>query len=775
MSLRARLLLLVILAVIPAICIEIYGENELRATRQQEIRQEASRLLRLAAAEQQRINEGARQLLVAFSAGPSVRAKDWTACSELAELIRARVEGYVNIGVASPDGNLLCSALPVPPAKDMQRRSFLEDMTANGDLYIGAYHVGLITGKKVITYALPLRDEHGEVIAAAWANIDLDWLARHFADRFTSPNMTLLIADRDGTILVRLPNDEAWVGKPIGEPYMPMVQASVEGVVDTNGIDGEARIIAYSPLAVEPKGLYVGLGLSKAPYFAPINAASREKAVLISLSFALALVAAWLGGSAFIRRPVERLLVATRLWQTGDYGARARLADRTSEIGKLGRAFDEMAEAVEGRERMRREAEEALARLNADLELRVKDEVSEREKAQAALLQSQKIEAIGQLTSGVAHDFNNLLAAVLGNLELLGRRVTDPRGKQLLDAAFRAAGRGAKLTEQLLAFSRHRHLEPEPFDLNELIQGMSNLLAHTLGPAIGITRSLAPDLWPILGDASQIEIALLNLAINARDAMPLGGTLLIETANLPAGHARLPQGLVGDFVLVAVSDTGVGMTEAVKARAFEPFYTTKDVGRGTGLGLSMVYGVAKQSGGAAIIDSAPGKGATVALFLPRSTVAPTQRPAEPAPEAAATPQQRGRILVVDDDTDVRDVTAGALTESGFDVTAVESGRAALTLFEQGAHFDLMIVDYAMPGLNGAEVIALVRAHHPEIAAILVTGYVETGLAADLPAGVPLVRKPFRTAEMVARVNAALAALGPATRSNILPLTPPQRR
>ena len=358
----------------------------------------------------------------------------------LAGLIRGRVEGYVNIGVASPDGNLLCSALPVPPAKDMQRRSFLKDMTADGDLYVGTYHVGLITGKKVITYALPLRDDRGAMTAVAWANIDLDWLARHFADRFTSPNMTLLITDRAGTILLRLPDTETWVGKPIGERYMPMVQAADEGVVDEPGLDGEERIIAYSPSTTGPKGLYVGIGLSKAPYFAPINAASREKAVLISLSFALALIAAWVGGSAFIRTPIERLLVTTRRWQAGDYGARARLAGRTSEIAKLGRAFDEMAEAVEGREGMRREAEEALARLNAELELRVRDEVSEREKAQAALLQSQKIEAIGQLTSGVAHDFNNLLAGVLGNLDLLRSRVVDPRGKQLLDAAFRAAG-----------------------------------------------------------------------------------------------------------------------------------------------------------------------------------------------------------------------------------------------------------------------------------------------------------------------------------------------
>jgi signal transduction histidine kinase/ActR/RegA family two-component response regulator len=774
MSLRARLLLLIILAVLPAIGIEIYGEIELRSGRQGEIRQEALRLLRLVAAEQQRLNEGARQLLVAFSEAPPVLARDWSGCSDMANRIQARVEGYRNIGVSSTEGDLLCSALPVPAGRDMRRRSFLEGMTEDGDLRVGTYHIGLITGRPLLTYALPLRDASGAVIAAAWANVDLDWLAQRFADRFPSPNMTLLIADRDGTILLRLPDNQAWVGKPIGKEYMPMLQAAENSVADTKGVDGVERIIAYSPLSVEPKGLYLGVGLAKAPYFVAIDAASRRKAVLVSLSFALALAAAWLGGNAFIRRPIGHLLAAARRWQEGDLSARAGLADRRSEIGKLGQAFDDMAEAVEGRERLRRSAEEALARLNAELEQRVAEEVAEREKAQTALRQAQKIEVVGQLTSGVAHDFNNLLAAVLGNLDLLRGRIADPRGQRMLEGAFRAASRGAKLTEQLLAFSRQRHLEPEPFDINELVRGMSNLLAHTLGPTISVTRQLTAEPWPVLADPGQIEIAVLNIAVNARDAMPLGGTLLIETANLTAGHRRLPAGLAGDFVLIAVSDTGTGMTEAVKARAFEPFYTTKEIGKGTGLGLSMVYGVAKQSGGAAVIDSEPGKGTTVALFLPRSTMAPVQRPAELPPPDAAAPRRGGRVLVVDDDGDVREVTVATLTENGFEVTAVKTGQAALALIEHGTPFDLMIVDYAMPGLTGAEVIARARARRPDIAAILVTGYAEPVLAADLPANVPLLRKPFRVAEIVTRVASALAA-ATAPPSNVLPLSPPHKR
>jgi CheY-like chemotaxis protein len=277
----------------------------------------------------------------------------------------------------------------------------------------------------------------------------------------------------------------------------------------------------------------------------------------------------------------------------------------------------------------------------------------------------------------------------------------------------------------------------------------------------------------VLADASQVEISLLNLAINARDAMPLGGTLLIETANLPAGHDRIPAGLAGDVVMLAVSDTGTGMAESVKARAFEPFFTTKDIGKGTGLGLSMVYGFVKQSGGSVIIDSEPGKGTTVALFLPRSSMPEQQQRSAPA---GGDPARRfgGKVLVVDDDADVREVTEAALAESGLEVSAVATGRAAIALLEGGARFDLVIVDYAMPGMTGAEVIARFRQHLPSVAAFLLTGYAEADLTAELPADVPVLRKPYRLPELVARVQAALAAAA-APRSNVLPLTPAQRR
>ena len=357
-TLRARLLLLILLAAVPTIAIEAYSEAELRSTRQEEIRQEALRLMRLVTAEQERIDESARQLLVGFSEGDEVHAQDWTHCSETAKQVLARVEGYVNIGIATADGDLLCSGLPPPPDKDMRRQDFLGEMTPSGNLLLGRYHVGLITAHAVLMVAVPLPQSGGTAPLVAWANIDLQWLARHFADRFNSPNLTLLIADSRGTILVRLPDNAAWAGKPVGNQYSSLLNAPAEGVKDTIGIDGEERIIAYSPLGTEPTGIYVGVGLSKAPLMAPIDRSTFWMAGLSAAIFLLATAAAWLIGDYSIRRPVEKLLRAARAWQTGDFTARAALPKTGSEINRLGTAFDEMAAAVQVRDQARQTVED---------------------------------------------------------------------------------------------------------------------------------------------------------------------------------------------------------------------------------------------------------------------------------------------------------------------------------------------------------------------------------------------------------------------------------
>ncbi|HZU91697.1 MAG TPA: PAS domain-containing protein [Stellaceae bacterium] len=399
-------------------------------------------------------------------------------------------------------------------------------------------------------------------------------------------------------------------------------------------------------------------------------------------------------------------------------------------------------------------------------------DITERQELEAQLHQAQKMEVLGQLTGGVAHDFNNLLTAITGNLELLeGRVETDLKSAKLVHAAQRAAERGAKLTEQLLAFSRRQHLRPQPVDINAVVRGMSDLLQRTIGPNLSVNTALAADLWPALVDATQIEIALLNLVINARDAMPVGGSVLIETRNLESGVDPLPVEIAGhDCLMLAVRDTGTGMSEEVRARAIEPFFTTKEVGRGSGLGLSQVYGVARQSGGTLAIDSAPGRGTTVRLYLPRAVGLPANAAA--SARAGDKAEQRGHILVVDDDADVREIAVQMLRQAGYGVDEAENGHVALEMLARGESCDLILIDMIMPGLNGLDTVRHARMRRPGIRALFMTGYTDTAMHAELAASGPVIKKPFRLAELADAVEHALGGRGDGA-ANVVPLR--QRR
>ena len=383
-------------------------------------------------------------------------------------------------------------------------------------------------------------------------------------------------------------------------------------------------------------------------------------------------------------------------------------------------------------------------------------DITEREGIENQLRQSQKMEAIGQLTGGLAHDFNNLLTAVIGNLELLSTRIAgDPAAMRYLDAAQRGAENGAKLTEQLLAFARRQHLRPTAVDLNDVIRGMRELLARTIGTTISVRTILAAELWPALVDPTQIEVAILNLAINARDAMPQGGTLTIETCNLGSDSYLLPNDVAArDCICVSVRDTGTGMTEEVARSAIEPFFTTKEAGRGSGLGLSQVYGVVQQSNGAMQIESQLGAGTVVHLYLP-TTVA-TVAAEEQVPVRVWGEIAEAHILVVDDDADVRTVTEELLHQIGYEVVGLRSGQEALSVLARGELCDLLVIDIAMPGLDGIETVRLARAQRPELKVLYVTGYADLGGARQTE-GDPRLQKPFRLAELAAAVRVVLGS------------------
>ena len=429
--------------------------------------------------------------------------------------------------------------------------------------------------------------------------------------------------------------------------------------------------------------------------------------------------------------------------------------------------------ALRGRRRQY-EARERIAeiqRAEALLERRVADrtaqlqaanrelaaQIVEREKAETALRQAQRLEAVGQLTSGVAHDFNNLLTVVLGNVDQLRKNETDPKVLRRLDMMREASQRGARLTAQMLAFSRRQKLEPRPVDLNETVRSMGDMLQSAIGGSVHIEQpQLASDLWPAMIDPTQIELVILNLAINARDAMEVGGSLTIRTENARLDASGRPDELPpGDYVVVSVSDTGSGMTDEVLSRAFEPFFTTKEVGKGSGLGLSQVFGLAKQSGGGVSIDTEVDKGTTIRIFLPRADAAPTQE-REPSGELLAARDAGMVVLVVDDDEAVRNVTAGYLSDLGYDVIEADSGGAALETLEHHDRIDAMVLDFAMPGMNGGELARELKVRRPGAPILFATGYADAEALTDVGEDM-IVRKPFTQAELARKLSRTLAA------------------
>ena len=394
-----------------------------------------------------------------------------------------------------------------------------------------------------------------------------------------------------------------------------------------------------------------------------------------------------------------------------------------------------------------------------------KERQAELEGAQEALRQSQKMDAIGQLTGGIAHDFNNLLQIISGNLDILKRSITDesPRLRRSIDNAAKGAERAAVLTQRLLAFSRRQPLAPKVIDPNKLVSSISEMLHRTLGETYQIETVTGSGLWRVEADPNQLEGALLNLAINARDAMPGGGKLTVETANtyLDRDYAKRHSGVTpGQFAVICVTDTGFGMDPDTAERAVEPFFTTKEVGKGTGLGLSMVYGFVKQSGGHLKIYSEPGEGTTVKIYLPRH-----QGPEE-AVEAADHGDEPGAgdgesILICEDDEDVRAYSAEVLRELGYRVIEAGDGESALRLLAaESGRVDLLFTDIVLPGgMTGAVVAERARAAQPRLKVLFTTGYARNAIVhhGRLDAGVELLSKPFSYADLAARVRDLLDA------------------
>jgi len=451
------------------------------------------------------------------------------------------------------------------------------------------------------------------------------------------------------------------------------------------------------------------------------------------------------GAVDFIQKPIEGDILRSK-------------ANVFFDLHRQRRALATAADQLEHQVRQRTaELEDALARLHA--------ETAERERAEASLRQSQKMEAVGQLTGGIAHDFNNMLTGIMGSLDLMRRRIAADRVDELdryLDTATVSAERAASLTQRLLAFSRRQSLDPQPLAINALVASVSELVERALPEPVELQLALGADLPPTLADSNQLENAILNLALNARDAMPDGGKLTIATGVAdcdPAAELPTPGLTAGRFIFVSVSDTGIGIPPEVIDKVFDPFFTTKPIGQGTGLGLSMVYGFAQQSGGAVRIHSEAGAGTCVTIYLPTTDAPPEIADAKPA----VAPRGAGeRVLVVEDDPAVRMLVLEVLQELHYEAIEIADPLAAVPLFASDARIDLMISDVGMPGMNGRELADIARTHRPTLPILFITGYAENATLRTgfLGPDMSMITKPFSLDILATRIRELIAHTPP---------------
>jgi len=669
---------------------------------------------------------GTAQLHYGLARAIELADGDRAQCSEFLAGVLGRHPQYTGILTILPDGRMFCDSLNTGRDLDLNDRAYFRRALLAADTVVVEPVFGRLTGKAVLQIAYPARDPQGHLLFVLLASLDLEMLVRAQAD-IVPPGSEVLLTDTEGTVLLWLPETlrGALKGASIAETVLFGFGAAHagggRGVVA--GPDGDLQVWSVAaPRDHHQNGLRVMVGASKAALVDPANRRLAQNLAVLAGVAVLLFAGVWAVAEVSVRQQIGRIAGMARRLGAGDLSARIDPPHPRGELGGLMEVLNGTAASLE---RQRKDIE--------DLNLRLR--------------QAQKMEAVGQLTGGVAHDFNNLLTVILGNAEYVARGL--PAGseiRQMVEMIEQAAERGAELTRSLLAFARRQPLEPRTVDVGRQLRGMEALLARTLGEHVAVRFVLHDETWAATVDPAQLESAVLNLALNARDAMPDGGALTVEAVNarLDAAYARGDAEILpGDYVMVAVSDTGTGMPPEVAARAFEPFFTTKEVGKGSGLGLSMVYGFVKQSGGHARIYSEAGHGTTVKLYLPRAAgggAAEESRPAASAPAGNET------ILMVEDDELVRAFVAGELKALGYVVLAAADGRAALATLGGDARVDLLFTDVVMPGgLSGPQLAAEARRLRPGLKILYTSGYTENAIVhhGRLDAGVRLLSKPYR--------------------------------
>ena len=594
----------------------------------------------------------------------------------------------------------------------------------------------------MLQIAYPVRRESGELKFILLASFNLKKFADDHGKRLWPNENEILLVDRKGTLLVA-PDGRNWTepaGASIANSELFRFADQLDGRPLREVTDGDGRThvwaVARSPLSRDT-GLHILVGRPKDRLVAAANRRLHEDLAMLAVASLLLFAGVWVLATMSIGRQVGRLAAMATKLGLGDLSARIAPPHPSGELGGLMTLLNGTAESLE-RQRA------AIDELNQKL------------------TQSQKMEAMGQLTGGVAHDFNNLLTVILGNAEHLAEKLAAHKELHgIAESIATAAERGSDLTRSLLAFARKQPLMPRDIDIGQKIVGMEQLLRRTLGEHIECEFRFDEKLWQASVDPGQLASALLNLVLNARDAMPSGGKLTVEVQNTSLGESDVDvngEARPGDYVMVAVTDTGTGMTAEVAGRAFEPFFTTKEVGKGTGLGLSMVYGFAQQSGGSMQIHSEPGHGTAIKLFFPR--IGTPQASAAPSAGQFAAPAGSETILVVEDDDMVRSYVEGELKALGYRVIVTPSGPAALAILRGPEKIHLLFTDVVMPGgMFGTELAKEAARLRPHLKVLLTSGHTEHPVDAIDGGGreVRILNKPYRRHDLASMLRSVLKA------------------
>ena len=741
MSLRTRLLILVIVAMlVPAILVAVRFIQNCTSEIEAALVNLSATANDISGDLDEKI-QGTAQLHYGLARARDLDTSDKAACSAFLSAVREEYTQFTGILTINPDGSLFCNSLRTDRTLDLRDREYFKQaLVAHGVVTLQPVF-GRLTGISVLQIAYPVRAESGQLKFILLASFNLKKFAEYHDKRLSSDSEILLV-DRKGMVLVA-PQGKDWTGPPgasIANTEQFQFAAAPNGEPFREVIDRDGRThvwaVARSP-SVRDAGLYIMVGRSKDGLLAAANRRLYEDTAILAVASLLLLAGVWLLATMGVGRQVGRLAAMATKLGLGDLRARISPPYPRGELGGLMTLLNGTAEFLE-RQRT------AIDELNQKLS------------------QSQKMEAMGQLTGGVAHDFNNLLTVILGNAEHLAERLAAHKElHKIAEDIATAAERGSDLTRSLLAFARKQPLMPKDIDIGQKLLGMEQLLRRTLGEHIECEFQLDQDLWLASVDPGQLASALLNLVLNARDAMPTGGKLTVEVRNTSLGESDVDvngEARPGDYVMVAVTDTGAGMSAEVAGRAFEPFFTTKEVGKGTGLGLSMVYGFAQQSGGSMQIRSGPGQGTTVRLFFPR--VGAPRMNAAPSVGQRATAAGSETILVVEDNEMVRGYVESELKALGYRVIVTRNATAALDVLRGPDKIHLLFSDVVMPGgMFGPELAREAARLRPHLRILLTSGYTEHPVEAfdGLGREVLILNKPYRRHDLASMLRSALKA------------------